>query len=224
MGRPFSLLRAYGGLTGTRLGTVLGSRRGHHTPAKTKSDDFGGFLVFLEALAVQIHRLGSSVGRTRKMTFLDAQKTPNIFWGRVRVVLAPFWEAFPEYMVSVLGSSESRFGAVLGGVSRIYGLDFGVGWDSFWRRSGRLPPVREARFRGPPGRRDPDSQEDGRTRRRDPDSPEGSGLAGGIGTRRRTAARAKRDPDSPEPSGLARAIRTRGGPQPPPTCRSIPIS
>ena len=63
LGRPFSLLRAYGGLTGTRLGTVLGSRRGHHTPAKTKSDDFGGFLAFLEALAVQMHRFRGRLGR-----------------------------------------------------------------------------------------------------------------------------------------------------------------
>ena len=75
--------------------------------------------------------------------------------------------------------------------------DFEVRREPFWRRSGRLPPVREARFRGPPGRRDPDSQEDGRTRRRDPDSPEGS--------------------------GLARAIRTRGGDPTPTYSRCIPL-
>ena len=40
LGRPLSLLRAYGGLTGTRLGTVLGSRRGRPSIANTKNDDF----------------------------------------------------------------------------------------------------------------------------------------------------------------------------------------
>ena len=44
LGRPFSLLRAYGGLTGTRLGTVLGSRRGRPSIANTKHDDFWCFL------------------------------------------------------------------------------------------------------------------------------------------------------------------------------------